>query len=166
MVGEAANDADEIETILEEAQRLIKQADNRPPFSTPEDSNSALSTLRKARDLYRQVGGTQEEQANCLHVIGRTLGAMGRHEEAVAAYREALGVYYRLLDSGRDRADCLHELGDALNEQGRYEEALVAYQGALDIYHRDGGGGEREETCLNRMRAVVEKIEQRQGPER
>ena len=49
MVGEAANDADEIETILEEAQRLIKQADNRPPFSTPEDSNSALSTLRKAR---------------------------------------------------------------------------------------------------------------------
>ena len=54
----------------------------------------------------------------------------------------------------------------SLNEQGRYEEALVAYQSALDIYHRDGGGGEREGTCLNRMRAVVEKIEQRQGPDR
>ena len=67
MVGEAANDADEIETILEEAQRLIKQADNRPPFSTPEDSNSALSTLRKARDLYRQ-GYRESIQKNALLV--------------------------------------------------------------------------------------------------
>lgn len=49
----------------------------------------SLASLRKALGVYRQADGTEQDQVDCLSLIGDLLNHMGRHKEAQNAYQQA-----------------------------------------------------------------------------
>lgn len=63
---------------------------------------------------------------------GLALGALGRHDEALASFDKALAINPRNADTVRNRADTLYDLG-------RIEEALAGYDKALEIDPRHVG---------------------------
>ena len=79
--------------------------------------------------------------AEILHQRGRTLAALGRREEALAAAEEAVAIYRRLAAARPDAfepdlAASLSNLGSRLSAIGRREEALAATEEAVAIYRR------------------------------
>ena len=74
--------------------------------------------------------GEQDEEprraAYDAFTAAHSLGAEGRHEEAVTAYRRALDLYRGLPDSEQQQAGCLHDIGVALGAAERYDEAAAA----------------------------------------
>ena len=49
----------------------------------------SLASLREALGVYRQADGTEQDQVDCLSLIGDLLNHMGRHKEAQDAYQQA-----------------------------------------------------------------------------
>ena len=108
----------------------------------------AIAAFMRALEFYRQVEGTEHQQAGCLGNTGLALGRVGRYEEALTAYRDALAAYRTLPDTERQQADCLVNTGVALGEIGRYEEALSSYRDALAAYRTLPGTQHQQATCL------------------
>lgn len=81
--------------------------------------------------------GEQDEEprraAYDAFTAAHSLGAEGRHEEAVTAYRRALDLYHGLPDSEQQQANCLYNTGNVLHKTERHEEALTAYHSALKL---------------------------------
>ena len=140
------------DTILEQAENL---------FGTGHKGlrgrryKKALDAYRQAQNLYRQVDGTQQDQADCLEVIAVTFLTMGHYEEALDAYLQALDLYYELPNTQKNQAhtqeaqaDCLHNTGYALRRMGCHEEALAAFRQALDIYRQVYGTQKNQANCL------------------
>ena len=108
----------------------------------------AIAVFMRALELYRQVEGTEHQQAGCLGNTGLALGRVGRYEEALTSYRDALAAYRTLPGTERQQAKCLFNTGVTLYGVGRYEEALTAYRDALAAY-RTLPDTERQQTdCL------------------
>jgi len=118
----------------------------------------AIAVFMRALELYRQVEGTEHQQAGCLGNTGLALGRVGRYEEALTSYRDALAAYRTLPGTERQQAKCLFNTGVTLYGVGRYEEALTAYRDALAAY-RTLPDTERQQTdCLFNTGVALDEV--------
>jgi predicted O-linked N-acetylglucosamine transferase (SPINDLY family) len=98
-------------------------------MTAPEALAIALDHLRSGRPaeaegVCREVLAQVPELADAHRVLGMTLHAAGRREEAIAAFQRAAKI-------APDAAVAHNDLGVALRGAGRLEEAIAAYQRAL-----------------------------------
>ena len=104
--------------------------------------------------------GEQEEEprraAYDAFTAAHSLGAEGRHEEAVTAYRRALDLYRGLPDSEQQQASCLHDIGVALRATGNDEEAVAAYRQAADLYRCLSGNERDQADCLYHVADILD----------
>ena len=118
----------------------------------------AIAAFMRALEFYRQVEGTERQQADCLLDTGITLYEVGRHEEALTSYRDALDLYRGLQGTQKEQATCLNNTGNTLYGVGRYEEALTAYQQAADFYRTLPGTERQQATCLNNTGITLHEV--------
>ncbi|HEU4665548.1 MAG TPA: serine/threonine-protein kinase, partial [Dokdonella sp.] len=81
-----------------------------------------------------------------LGTLSSSLGALGRHDEAIAMQREAVGVAEKLY--GRDDptvAESYNTLARTLSGAGRLDDAVVAMQRAVDLDRGNEAGGKNPE---------------------
>ena len=93
-----------------------------------------LDALRGSLELYRDLPGAVQDQADCLYDTGVALRAAGRHEEAAASFRQALDLYRKVGGTGRQQAVCLYRAGSEMARLERYEEVQEAFQDAVALY--------------------------------
>ena len=122
------------------------------------DSRCALERFELALALYREIPGSECNQAKCLNnsgVVSRELGdwrgALERFERVLALYREVPG-------SERNQAKCLNNSGVASRELGDWRGALERYERALSL-HREIPGSERNQAkCLHNSGAALGEL--------
>ena len=92
-------------------------------------------------------------EANCL--LGNSLLAQGRVDEAIIQYQRALALW-------PESADALGGLGSALFQKGQMDEAIIQFQKALEIKPDFAGVHNNLGYCFLRIRRFDEAIVQYQ----
>ncbi len=102
--------------------------------SAREENEKALAALRRALDLWRQIGDGGAE-AVTLHWLGRVQTDLNLFDEAAGSLGRALELQRALGERARE-ADALHRLGVVDGDRGNYGEALEWLRQALAIYEK------------------------------
>ena len=78
------------------------------------DWRGALQRFERVLALYREVPGSERNQAGCLNNSGVALSGLGDWRGALECYERALALYREGPGSERNQADCLNNSGAAL----------------------------------------------------
>ena len=97
-------------------------------------AHDALGFFVRALDLYRQVEGTEEKQADCMSGVASTLRILGRIPEAETLYRKSLSIYRENKGTVLGQAFLLVDLASILHVLDRDSEATRLYREALGLF--------------------------------
>ena len=122
------------------------------------DSRCALERFELALALYREIPGSERNQADCLFNSGIALRELGDLRGALERYELALALFQGVSGSERDQAYCLSNSGVVLGELGDWRGALERYERALSL-HREIPGSERNQAkCLHNSGAALGEL--------
>ena len=94
----------------------------------------AAALFRRALELYKNLYGTERQQADCLYNLANTVSDLGRRGEAEPRYRQALALYEQIDGTEENQANCLNNLAATVFNLGREGEAEPLYRRALTLY--------------------------------
>jgi tetratricopeptide (TPR) repeat protein len=86
--------------------------------------------LTQAARIYRQILAIDNQQADCLHLLGMVAYQAGGHDLAVTMIRKAIAIK---VASKADQASYHSNLGTVFQAQGKIEEATACYERALTL---------------------------------
>ena len=112
---------------------LVKQA---WAFSRLGESEKAINTLARARDLFR-IAGDGQGVASTLHIAAVVLSGEGEYTEATAAAQEGLHTFEHIGDK-RGTAQSLNTLATIHYEQGDLPQARQLFEKTLQIQREVG----------------------------
>jgi len=115
------------------ARALVKQA---WALSRLGESEEAIATLARARDLFRLAGDGQGV-ASTLRITAAVLSGEGEYAKATAAAQEALRAFERIGDK-RGMAQSLNTLATIDYEQGNLKPAKQLFEKTLQIQREVG----------------------------
>jgi CHAT domain-containing protein/Tfp pilus assembly protein PilF len=92
-------------------------------------NREAVPFLKKAADLYHELGNSQQELV-VLQDLGRAHKALGNNDQALACFKQALALASSL-QSPKAEADILDERGGLYSEAGEFTKALKDLEQAL-----------------------------------
>jgi serine/threonine-protein kinase len=96
-----------------------------------------------------------------LGTLSSSLGALGRHDEAIAMQREAVDMAEKLYgENDPTVAESLNTLARTLNGAGRLDEAVVAMQRAVQLDRGNEAGGKNPELASALCNLAVLLIKQ------
>ena len=122
------------------------------------DSRCALERFELALALYREIPGSERNQARCLFNSGIALGWLDDWRGALERFELALALYREIPGSERNQAKCLNNSGVVLGELGDWRGALERYERALSL-HREIPGSERNQArCLHNSGAALGEL--------
>ena len=137
-----------VEKWLDEVSSFLPQEDvrlflNAIHFALPApDRTLALRFIQvPVYQLMVNFAVDDHERAQASGMLGYSLSALGRREEALAATKDSLDNYRELAEKNPDAflpnlATSLNNVGNSLSEVGRREEALAATQEAVEKYRK------------------------------
>jgi len=128
--------ADLAHTLTMLSGRLVEIG--RPDEATAVREEEATAWALVA-EVYRGQGDNGRRLRGVLADLGKVLGILGRHDEAVAVQEEAVALCRRLAGEDVDRGwehlcTALDDLGDLLVNLGRPEQALAVRQERIQAY--------------------------------
>ena len=112
------------------------------------DSRCALERFELALALYREIPGSERNQAKCLFNSGIALRELGDLRGALECYERALALYRGVSGSERNQARCLFNSGIALRELGDLRGALKRFELALALFRGVSGSERNQADCL------------------
>ena len=119
------------------------------------DSRCALERFELALALYREIPGSERNQADCLNNSGVVLGELGDWRGALERYERALTLYRGVSGSERNQAGCLFNSGVALRELGDLRGALKRFKLALTLLDQYTPEADRIEAERTGARCVL-----------
>jgi DNA-binding SARP family transcriptional activator len=96
-------------------------------------ADEAISTTKRALDVWREVGDRRSEQA-CLNILGFAFRQQGRHSEAIECLELAHNICQDI-DHRYGQASTLNHLGLVYKHLRRFDDALSCHSRALAINH-------------------------------
>ena len=122
------------------------------------DSRCALERFELALALYREIPGSERNQAKCLNNSGVASRELGDWRGALERFERVLALYREVPGSERNQAKCLNNSGVASRELGDWRGALECYERALSL-HREIPGSERNQAkCLHNSGAALGEL--------
>jgi tetratricopeptide (TPR) repeat protein len=129
--------------VLEERIELLRGLPERDPVREGVTLYEIGSIQRRAGRLaeaierYRETEVVQRESGNDEHLaltllkLGRSLGQVGKHEEALAAFQDRLAILKKN-DHGdpQEEGVTLHDIGDVFKARGEWQKASELYEEA------------------------------------
>ena len=112
------------------------------------DSRCALERFELALALYREIPGSERNQARCLFNSGIALRELGDLRGALKRFELALALFRGISGSERNQAGCLNNSGVALGELGDLRGALECYELALALCREIPGSECNQADCL------------------
>ena len=119
------------------------------------DSRCALERFELTLALYREIPGSERNQAKCLFNSGIALGWLDDWRGALERYELALALFQGVSGSERNQAKCLHNSGAALGELGDLRGALERYKRALTLLDQYTPEADRIEAERTGARCVL-----------
>ncbi len=128
--------ADELQQIGGDEAEAIERSYRAVVARAQGDAPSAVEHLRRALELYEQVGDLMRA-AHAANQIGITYRSIGSHPEALEYYHRALGMYTDL-DDKQNMAFVTNNIGNIYHAAGYYPAALEHYHRALSLQEEIG----------------------------
>ena len=123
-----------------------------------DDSRCALERFELTLALYREIPGSERNQAKCLFNSGIALGWLDDWRGALERYELALALFQGVSGSEHDQAGCLFNSGVALGELGDWRGALERYELALTLRREIPGSEHDQAGCLFNSGVVLERL--------
>ena len=122
------------------------------------DLQGALERYGQALALFREVSGSERNQAGCLFNSGVVLGELGDWRGALERYELALALFQGVSGSERNQAGCLYNSGVVLERLGDLRGALDRYERALALRREIPGSEHDQANCLHNSGAALGEL--------
>ena len=122
------------------------------------DLQGALERYGQALALFREVSGSERNQAGCLFNSGVALRELGDLRGGLERYELALALFQGVSGSEHDQAGCLFNSGVVLERLGDLRGALERYELALALFQGVSGSERNQAGCLYNSGVVLERL--------
>ncbi len=141
-----------VQAAYDEGMRLYEQG-------TAESLRQAVVKFQEGASLFAAIG-EQQDQANCLMIIGSIYSALGEKQKALEYYAQALPLF-KVVGNRNREATTLNNIGTVYDALGEKQKALEYYAQALSLFKVEGNRN-LEATTLSNIGVVYDALGEKQ----